>query len=81
MSYCGTCGKFFTPDCPHSKNGGICVPAMNPYDHAIALFNAKQLAIHIELESMKAAGNYTEDSFLSVHKRLEDETKAFAALV
>lgn len=38
MSYCGTCGKFYTPDCVRAREG-LCAPAPNPYEErAVNLF-------------------------------------------
>lgn len=81
MSYCGTCGNFFTPDCGHAKNGGICTPAMNPHEAAIANFHAATVSAYAEIEAMKADGRYTEQSFLDVKNKLDEERKAFNALL
>jgi hypothetical protein len=34
MSYCGTCGSFYSPECPHRRDGG-CQPAVNPFEQKI----------------------------------------------
>lgn len=39
MSYCGTCGGFFRPDCPQGP--GSCCPAVNPFEMEVVRAQAR----------------------------------------
>lgn len=53
MSYCGACGKFFSPGCPRAAEG-LCTPAPNPYEMQAAALLAQAMAIFAETCGMLA---------------------------
>lgn len=61
MSYCGTCGGFYSPECPH-RSGPGCVPAPNPHERHHVLVLAA-----IALANAKVAGMVADNAYCAVH--------------
>ena len=59
MSYCGTCGCFYWPECPRRPDGG-CHPAPNPHDEKHVAALAAITVAGAELAGMQVSNRYLE---------------------
>lgn len=89
MSYCGTCGGFYSPECPHRSagSGGVsCMPCANPHDEkhvaalaAIAVANAEVAGMQATNDYLKIIGNEPQHfatDFGAVAARLLEAVKS-----
>ena len=80
MSYCGTCGGFYNPACPHWPK---CAPAPNPHEERLAALVARAVADAAQIGGMLAenqhcqrmglAAAYSDDAFFAIAKNLRSE--------
>jgi hypothetical protein len=82
MSYCGACGGFYHPGCPHARQRGGCTPAPNPFEERNANLLALAVATYGHLCGMESANTvrqigglgpaYVEDDFAETVRPLID---------